>query len=186
MTEVPFCGLRLLADPGKVMTPRPATEALVDVALERIGSRPTLVADVGTGSGAVAVALASRAPNARVWATDTSLASVRLARANVCRNGLGERVSVLRGDLLDGVPRDLDLIVANLPYLAESLRPDRPELADEPPEAVFTAGDGLDPYRRLLEASRTALRRDGLLAIQLHGRVVTCEAGALDRLELAA
>lgn len=186
MTEVPFCGLRLLADPGRVMTPRPATEALVDVAVRRLGPRPGLVADVGTGSGAVAVALASRAPRARVWATDTNVSAVRLARANVCRHGLGERVSVLHADLLDGVPGELDLVVANLPYLAGRLRTERPELADEPPDAVFAAGDGLGPYRRLVEASRAALAPGGLLAIQLHGRVLTCEAGALDTLALAA
>lgn len=186
MTEVPFCGLRLLADPGKVMTPRSTTEALVDAAVERIGDGTALVADVGTGSGAVAVAIAARAPLSYVWATDTSCAAVRLARSNVCRHGLGERVSVLRGDLLEGVPDRLDVIVANLPYLAADLRPDRPELAGEPPEALFAEGDGLGHYRRLVAACRTALRPGGLLAIQLHGRVLTGEGGAFDELTLAA
>ena len=186
MTETPFCGLRLLTEPGKVMTPRPATEALVEAAVERIGDRPALVADVGTGSGAVAVAIASRAPRARIWATDTSCAAVRLARANACRQGLGERISVVHGDLLDGVPPELDLVVANLPYLAARLRADRPELAGEPPDAVFAAGDGLGPYRRLVQACETALRRDGVLAFQLHGRVVARNAWELDTLTLAA
>lgn len=181
-----FCGLRLMTEPGNVMTPRPATEALVEAAVERIGDRPALVADVGTGSGAVAVAIAAQAPRARIWATDTSCAAVRLARANVCRHGLGERVSVLRGDLMDGVPGELDLVVANLPYLAEHLRPLRPELADEPPEAVFCEGDGLGHYRRLVDACATALRPDGLLAIQLHGRVVLTEAVTLAEFDVAA
>ena len=186
MTEVPFCGLRLLAEPGKVMTPRPATEALVEAAVERLGDRAALVADVGTGSGAIAVAVATRARRTRIWATDTSCAAVGLARANVCRHGLGDRVSVLRGDLLEGVPGQLDLVVANLPYLAERLRPHRPALAGEPPEAVFAEGDGLAHYRRLVESCRSALRADGLLAIQLHGRVQLTEATALEELELAA
>jgi release factor glutamine methyltransferase len=186
VTEVPFCGLRLLADPGKVMTPRLTTQALVDAAVARIGERAALVADVGTGSGAVAVAVAANAPRARVWATDTSLQAVRLARANVCRHGLGDRVDVLHGDLLDGVPANLDLVAANLPYLAERLQPHRPELAGEPPEAVFAPGDGLGLYRRLVDACRTKLRPDGLLAIQLHGRVLVGEAAELDRLQLAA
>jgi release factor glutamine methyltransferase len=181
-----FYGLRLMTEPGKVMTPRPATEALVEAAVEWIGDRPALVADVGTGSGAVAVAIAARSPLARIWATDTSCDAVRLARANVCRHGLGERVSVVRGDLLQGVPGNLDLVVANLPYLAESLRPLRPELAGEPPTAVFAEGDGLGPYRRLVAACATALRPGGLLAIQLHGRVVLTEAEELAELELAA
>jgi release factor glutamine methyltransferase len=181
-----FCGLRLQAEPGKVMTPRPATEALVEAAVERIGDRLALVADVGTGSGAVALAIAARAPRARIWATDTSCAAVRLARANVCRHGLGERISVLRGDLLEGVPGDLDLVVANLPYVAEHLRPLRPELVDEPPEAVFCEGDGLGHYRRLVDACRWSLRPAGLLVIQLHGRVVSSEVTALADFQLAA
>jgi release factor glutamine methyltransferase len=186
VAEVPFCGLRLLDEPGKVMTPRPATEALVEAAVEWIGGRPALVADVGTGSGAVAVAIASRAPQARIWATDTSASAVRLARANVCRHGLGDRVSVLHGDLLDGAPNGLDLVVANLPYLPAGLRAERPELAGEPLDAVFAAGDGLDPYRRLLQACATALRPDGFLAIQLHGQVVGTDATELGALTLAA
>lgn len=184
--EVPFCGLRLLVEPGKVMTPRPATEALVEAAVERIAGRAALVADVGTGSGAVAVAIASRAPRVRIWATDTSASAVRLARANVCRHGLGDRISVVHGDLLDGSPAGLDLVVANLPYLAAGLRGERPELAGEPPEAVFAAGDGLDPYRRLAQACATALRPDGFLAIQLHGQVVGTHASELGALTLAA
>jgi release factor glutamine methyltransferase len=186
VSEAPFCGLRLLVEPGKVMTPRPTTEALVEAAVERIAGRAALVADVGTGSGAVALAIASRAPEARVWATDTSASAVRLARANVCRQGLGDRVSVVHGDLLDGSPMGLDLVVANLPYLASDLRAERPELAGEPPAAVFAAGDGLGPYRRLVEACQNVLRPDGYLAIQLHGKVVGTHASELTTLTLAA
>lgn len=186
MTETPFCGLRVLTEPGRVMTPRPSTEALVAAAAGRIGDRPALVADVGTGSGAIAVALAARAPRARIWATDVSCAAVRLARSNVALHGLGDRVSVVHGDLLKGVPASLDVVVANLPYLPERVRSHRLELVRDPPEALFAPGDGLGPYRRLVAACGSALRPDGLLAIQLHGRVVTCEAHELAALELAA
>ncbi|MGH3080031.1 MAG: N5-glutamine methyltransferase family protein [Gaiellaceae bacterium] len=186
MTETPFCGFRLLSLPGAVMSPRPATECLVDVAAERLGDRPARVADVGTGSGAIAVALALRAPQARVWATDSSPAAVALARANVCRHGLGDRVSVRRADLLDGVPGELDLVVANLPYLSDALRDERPELAGEPPEAVFAPGDGLGPYRRLVELCSRMLRPEGALALQLHRRVLVAEAPRLAELDLAA
>ena len=168
------------------MSPRPTTEALVDSAVERIAGRAALVADVGTGSGAVAVAIASRVPEARIWASDTSCSAVRLARANVCRHGLGNRISVVHGDLLDGSPTGLDLVVANLPYLAAELRAERPELLGEPPEAVFAAGDGLDPYRRLVQACENVLRPDGFLAIQLHGQVVGRHASELRGLTLAA
>ena len=186
MTATPFSGIRLLSAPGEVMAPRPATEALVDAAAERIGDGPAFVADVGTGSGAIAVALALRAPNARIWATDTSAAAVNLARANVAGYDLGDRVDVQHADLLDGVPRGLDLIVANLPYLPESLRDERPELAAEPPDAVFALGDGLDHYRRLLAAAVSKLRPGGALAIQLHRRVFVWETAELASFRKAA
>jgi release factor glutamine methyltransferase len=186
MIETPFCGIRLLALPGEVMSPRPATEALVDAAAELIGDRAAIVADVGTGSGAIAVALALRSPRAQLWATDTSLAAVALARANVCRHGLGDRISVQRADVLEGVPTGLDLVVANLPYLSDSLRDERPELVHEPPEALFASGDGLGPYRRLVEMCASALRPDGALAIQLHRRVLVAEATRLSELRVAA
>jgi release factor glutamine methyltransferase len=186
MTGTPFSGIRLLSAPGEVMMPRPATEALVDAAVERLGDRPALVADVGTGSGAIAIALARRAPGARIWATDTSAAAVNLARANVAQQKLGARIDVRHADLLDGVPSGLDLVVANLPYLPESLRPERPELASEPPDAVFAPGDGLGPYRRLLAVCSSTLRPDGAVAIQLHRRVWVWEAAQLSSVALAA
>jgi methylase of polypeptide subunit release factors len=92
----------------------------------------------------------------------------------------------VHGDLLDGSPAGLDLVVANLPYLAAGLQAERPELSGEPPEAVFAAGDGLGPYRRLVNACESALRADGYLAIQLHGQVVGMHASELSGLTLAA
>jgi release factor glutamine methyltransferase len=186
VTETPFSGIHLLGAPGEVMVPRPATERLVDVAAARLSDRAARVADVGTGSGAIAVALALRAPGARIWATDTSRAAVRLARANVSRHGLDDRVDVLHADLLDGVPGDLDLVVANLPYLSDSLRAERPELASDPPEAVFAPGDGLGHYRRLLAACGSALHPGGAVAIQFHRRVIVTEASELRELGFAA
>jgi release factor glutamine methyltransferase len=145
------------------MIPRPATERLVERALTRLGSEPARVVDVGSGSGALAVAIALRAPNA-----------VKLTRANVARHRLGRRVHVVQGDLLEAVPGKLDLVVANLPYLPERLRLESAyaDLRSEPPSAVFAAGDGLGPYRRLLEASRRRLTDRGALVIQYRGRVL--------------
>lgn len=186
MTETPFSGIRLLTAPGEVMTPRPATEALVDAAVELLGDRPARVCDVGTGSGAIAVALGLRAPNSRIWATDVSEAAVELARANVSRHGLADRISVSRGDLLEGIPGDLDLIVANLPYLPERLRSERPELAREPVVACFAPGDGLGHYRRLLAEAAAVLQPNGALLIQLHQRVIAMGAAELDHVYAAA
>jgi release factor glutamine methyltransferase len=173
-----FSGIKLLTAPGRVMTPRRATEHLVERALARLGSATAKVADVGSGSGAIAIAIALRAPNAEVWATDRSEAAVELTRANLARYGLEQRVRAVRGDLLESVPGVLDLIVANLPYLPERLRleVEYADLRAEPADAVFALGDGLGPYRRLLEASMHRLADHGALLVQFRGRILeaTC------------
>jgi release factor glutamine methyltransferase len=163
-----------VTEPGRVMTPRPASEQLVAAALERLGDSGTRVADVGTGSGAIAVAIALRAPKAEVWAVDLSGAAAGVARANVARYGLRSRVHVVQGDLLESVPGRLDLVVANLPYLPERLRAESAyaDLLTEPASAVFASGDGLGPYRRLLEASEHRLADDGALLIQFRRRIL--------------
>lgn len=164
------------------MTPQPASEGLVQVALELIGDRPASVADVGTGSGALAVAIAARAPRARVWATDTSPAAVELACENVRRHGLLHRVVVLEGDLLDPVPGPVDLVVANLPYLRAAERARHLELAAEPAEALFAGEDGLEPYRRLLDAAEERLSPSGALVVQYRRRVLQARREELDDL----
>ena len=179
VSETTFCDVPLLTAPGRVMTPRPATEELVAAAAARIRGRPARVADVGTGSGAIAVNLARLAPNAEVWASDVSAAAVLLARANAHRFGVGDRVHVRRGDLLEAVPGQLDLVVANLPYLPEAERRHYPDLAAEPDEAVFAPGDGLDPYRRLLRSAEEKLLPAGAVMIQLHRRLVVAERDEL-------
>jgi release factor glutamine methyltransferase len=175
VSHASFYGLPLLTSPGRVMTPRPATEQLVAAAAERIGERRARVVDVGTGSGAIAVSLALAAPRAEIWATDLSAAAVLLARANARRLGVADRVHAVRSDLLERVPGRLDLIVANLPYLPSEDRARYPELAVEPDDAVFAAGDGLDPYRRLLDSAGERLTATGAVVLQLHRRVVVAE-----------
>jgi release factor glutamine methyltransferase len=109
--EQRFCGLSLLGRPGKVMAPRSATEQIVSAALQRTGDRPARVVDVGTGSGAIAIAIAAASPHAQVWATDTNPAAIALARANVRRHGLEDRVAVRLGDLVEPVRGPIDLIL---------------------------------------------------------------------------
>jgi release factor glutamine methyltransferase len=163
------------------MTPRAATEAVVAQAVARIGDEPARVADVGTGSGAIAIAIARRTP-AEVWATDTCGWSIALATVNAYDAGVGDRVHVLEGDLLAPVPGDLDLVVANLPYLPYGDRALYPDLMGEPASAVFAEGDGLDPYRRLLEQAAPRLRLDGAVIFQLHRHVFVAEREELDAL----
>ena len=180
-----FSGLELGVRPGRVMIPRAATEGLVAAAVDRLGDGPARVVDVGTGSGAIAVAIADAAPQAEVWATDTSLAAVSLAHANARRHGLADRVTVCHADLLEGVPGALDLVVANLPYVPEARASFFPDLASEPPTAVFADGDGLHPYRRLIAACATRLRREGSLVVQFHRQVLAAERSELPELQAA-
>lgn len=177
-----FYGLGVATRPGAVMIPRPSGELLAAAALELLEQRPAVVADVGTGSGALALAVAIGAPRSRVWATDTSPAAVALADENVRRHGLGERVFVREGDLLDPVPEPVDVVVANLPYVPLSERGSDADLAGEPWEAVFADGDGLGPYRRLIGASAERLAPDGALLVQFRRRVLGARRDELETL----
>jgi release factor glutamine methyltransferase len=184
-----FHDLELETAPGRVFTPRPTTEALVDAALNRIDGEPMRIADVGTGSGAIALALAINKPEVEVWATDTNEDAVELARVNAEKLGVADRVHVLRGDLLDPVPAPVDLIVANLPYLPDSQHDSRYD--DEPDDAIYAPGDGLDTYRRLLDACRDGkLKSDGRVLLQYDGRPYEADCWQLEdlraRLEDAA
>ena len=171
--QTEFHGLTFVTEPGRVFSPRATTENLVDAALERLGDAPGRVADVGTGSGVVAVTLALRAPQIEVWASDTCGTALRVASANADR--LGAQVHIVHGDLLDGLPRDLDLIVANLPYLA----PGTPGYENEPEAAVFSTGDGLDHYRRLLSGAGDHLAAGGGVLLQFDGQVLEAERSEL-------
>jgi release factor glutamine methyltransferase len=140
------------------------------------------VADVGTGSGAIAIAIALACPSVEVWGTDTSSCAVALARTNVRRQQLEDRVYVFHGDLLAPVPPPVDLIVANLPYLAATAAGEHPDLRSEPVAAVFADGDGLEPYRRLVDVAATRLAAGGALLLQLHRRVVAASRAELPAL----
>lgn len=176
-----FCDLQLETAPGRVFTPRPATERLVEAALARIDGVPMRIADVGTGSGAIAVALAVSKPDVEIWATDTNDQAVELARANAERLGVSDRVHVLHGNLLDPLSEPVDLVVANLPYLPESEHDARYDA--EPDDAVYAPGDGLGPYRRLLDACRDGkLHTGGTVLIQFHGEPISADCWQLEDL----
>jgi len=176
-----FCDLQLETAPGRVFTPRPATEKLVQAALERIDGVPMRIADVGTGSGAIAVALAKQRPEVEIWATDTNADAADLARANAERLGVADRVHVLQGDLLDPLPAPVDLIVANLPYLPDSQHDERYDT--EPDDAVYAPGDGLDVYRRLLDACRDGkLKTGGTVVLQYQGEPYEADCWQLEDL----
>ena len=160
-----------------VLIPRPETELLVEQAvalaqnLRRTRSHlPPRIADVGTGSGAIAVALAHTLPWAQIVATDLSAAALAVASANAARNRVEPRIRFLAGDLLDPVcGQPFDLIVSNPPYVAESDRAGLDvEVRDyEPAQALFAGHDGLAIYRRLIPAAARALVAGGVLLLEI-------------------
>ena len=192
-----FAGLRLAVTPD-VLIPRPETEGLVEWALGLLGGdAPVVVADVGTGSGAIACALAAARPRARVIATDVSLPALDVAAANVAALGLGDRVHLLAADLLSplhgkrGGPETgsggaaipsgdrgadgrrersgLDMVVANPPYLQTGAIAGLPRevAAFEPRLALDGGPDGLRVIRRVVAAAAGALRPGGWLLMEI-------------------
>ncbi len=153
-----FYGLAFHVEPG-VFIPRPETETLVEEALRLAPQGPVTVADVGTGSGAIAISVAVSRPEATVYATDISHTALETAALNAREHGVGERVRLLRGDLLSPLRATVDLVLANLPYVMSSEIPTlEPEIRlFEPLEALDGGDDGLDLVARLLAPIESGL-----------------------------
>jgi release factor glutamine methyltransferase len=186
--EQQFMDLVLSVSPG-VFVPRPETEVLVEAALDAIrGIHSPTVVDVGTGTGAVALALKRHRPEATVWATDVSEAAVTLARGNAARLGLP--VEVRRGDLLEPLPEDLagriDLLVSNPPYVTSEEYDDLPEeVKAEPYEALV---GGMEFHRRLANLAPGWLAPGGWLVLEISAAqgadIRLLLAGMLDEVEV--
>ncbi|MFZ0820884.1 MAG: peptide chain release factor N(5)-glutamine methyltransferase [Candidatus Acidiferrales bacterium] len=169
-----FWGLEFQVTPD-VLIPRPETEHVVEAALERLGgarrNKPLRVADVGTGSGCIAVALAKELPSATIHATDVSGAALEIARRNAARHGVEDRVSFVECNLLEGVaePAQFDLIVSNPPYIGTRESESLPrEVRDhEPHDALFAGEDGMALYPPLIAQAAARLAPGGLLILEL-------------------
>lgn len=159
-----------------VLIPRPDTETLIEAALgwARARQRPLRIADVGTGSGCIAVTMACELPDAEVVASDVSAEAIAVARANAERHGVPDRVRFVHGEwtqpLRDHAP--FDMLLSNPPYVTES---ELDELAvdvrnHEPHTALVVAGDGLDAYRRILDGVDALLAADAYLAFEVDPR----------------
>lgn len=159
-----FRHLELKVD-ARVLVPRPETELLVEIGVDLLAHGARVV-DVGTGSGAIALALAHERPDLEVLATDISAGALDVARANAVRLGFDGAVTFRAGDLLAGAG-PVDAVLSNPPYVAEGERASlAPEITrHEPPGALFAGEDGLDVIRRLVPAAAQAGAR--LLAIEL-------------------
>ena len=172
--EQEFYGLALGVTPA-VLIPRPETEHLVEAVLAALDTTaPHRILDVGTGSGAIAIALAAHLPRASITATDISPDAIAVARGNAARHSLADRIQFLQSDLLTGLPnQEFDAVVSNPPYVSIADRATlHPQVRDyEPAEALFAGPDGLGIYRRLLPQAQAALTPNGLLALEIgHGQ----------------
>ena len=172
--EQEFFGLPFHVTPD-VLIPRPETEHLVEAAVARLKDVPSArVVDVGTGSGAIAVALAHSLPDAEVVALDISAAALSAAAENAKHNGVVARIRFLQSDLLGAVAEErFDAIVSNPPYIADSERNSLPvEVREhEPAQALFAGPTGLEMYRRLVPNALPLLVSGGWLMMEIgHGQ----------------
>jgi release factor glutamine methyltransferase len=170
--EKEFWSLPLEVGPG-VLIPRPETETLVQAVLDESGAGSILVADVGTGSGAVALALASELRDARILAVDSSPAALRIARRNAARLGL-DNVEILRGDLYRalrgrGLESRLDVLASNPPYVrASDWAGLQPEVRDHEPRAALVPGPtGLEIIARLVAGAPEWLKPGGRIFLEI-------------------
>lgn len=165
--EREFYGLSLYVD-RSVLIPRPETELMVTAALELAARRPVAtIADIGTGCGAIAIALAINLPQTKIYATDISEAALSVARRNCQRHGVSHRVHLLLGDLARPLAEPVDLLMANLPYVPDDELDDNHLAAYEPELALRGGWDGLQVIRRLLNSLDNYLHLGGTLLLEV-------------------
>ena len=166
-----FYGINVMLTPA-VLIPRAETEGLVEhalfMALMGMESTDMTIADVGTGSGAIAINLAIHLPAAKIFAVDVADEVLDVAAFNIRAHGVSERVILGIGDLLEPVPEPIDLIVANLPYIpTDRISTLQPEVQQEPALALDGGPDGLDLIRRLLTQAESKLKDSGIILLEM-------------------
>ena len=168
-----FYGVNLLVNPD-VLIPRPETECLVEhalfMALMGMETPELVIADIGTGTGAIAINLALHLPAARIYALDNYDPVLNVAAYNIRAHNVGDRITLGKGDLLEPLPEPVDLILANLPYLPTDRIPTlQPEVRWEPAQALDGGPDGLDLIRRLLQQAQAPdkLKEHGIILLEL-------------------
>jgi release factor glutamine methyltransferase len=165
-----------------VLVPNPDTELLVQLAVTRAreAGRPLRVADVGTGSGCIAIAVAHFAPDVEVWAGDVSTAALEVAARNVARHALEKRVHLACGDLMEPLPGAFDIVCANLPYLAAGSTL-AAEVTAQPSQALYAGGGGAELVIRLLEVAPAKLNRGGRVLVELDPAILAAAVDVADR-----
>jgi len=164
-----FFGLDFEVNPS-VLIPRPETELLVEKAIEFARQQNIrLIADIGTGCGAIAIALAKHLPDTIVYAVDISVDALKVAKTNCQNHNVDDRINLLHGNLFEPIPRPVDLIVANLPYVKNEDWANLPiEIkVNEPKSALAGGADGLDVIEELLSTARSKLRPNGAILFEI-------------------
>jgi release factor glutamine methyltransferase len=166
-----FYGLDLAVKQG-VLIPRPETELLVEqtlfLAMMHMEAGELVIAEPGTGSGAVSINLAIHLPMARIYATELYSEALKVAEYNIGRHNVADRVTLLQGDLLDPVDEAVDVIVGNLPYVPTDVIPTlQPEIQWEPRESLDGGPDGMDIIRRLLHQAQDKLKQNGVIILEI-------------------
>lgn len=193
-----FMSLEFLVDEN-VLIPRPETETLVEAVIERLrgheaeardgggGRAPVIVADIGTGSGAIAVSVAWFVRHASLIAVDISPGALRVARENARRHGVEDRIEFLEGDLLSplagrGLEGGIHAVVSNPPYLSRRMMASLPPEVAKEPRAALAGGDaGLDFAQAILDGARAYLAADGFVALEVgHDQAETVRRLAVD------
>jgi release factor glutamine methyltransferase len=162
-----FYGLDFIVN-RSVLIPRPESELLVEKAIAT-GKKHKInkIADIGTGSGAIAISLAVNLPDVTVYATDISARALKVAAQNCRQHGVAGRVVLLQGDMLEPLPGSVDLIIANLPYVKASDLPAAGPLRFEPPLALDGGEDGLDRIKAICHQAGAGFHREGRLMLEI-------------------
>jgi release factor glutamine methyltransferase len=159
-----FYGLDFYVD-SRVLIPRPESELLVETALALAQNRPlSTIAEIGTGSGAIAISLAINLPQVKIYATDISATALEIALLNCQKHGMIDRVHLLHGNMLDPVPEPVDLIITNLPYVKKS---DLASMRFEPALALDGGRDGMGKIRQLCQQAGGKLCPGGFLLLEI-------------------
>jgi release factor glutamine methyltransferase len=166
-----FCGYEIAVN-RHALVPRPETELLAECGwnfLSTINAQPSTVLDFGTGTGCIAVAVAAKCPAAKIFASDISAEALVLAKENVAKNKVSERIEFLHGDGFAALPQmQFDLIISNPPYIPTAeIETLQPEVKDFDPRAALDGGaDGLDFYRMFAKQAKQFLKSDGKIMLE--------------------
>ena len=178
-----FCGLKFKVD-SRAMIPRPETEELVREVVSHVYAIPNrkaanhwkydqlTIADIGAGSGNIAITLAKAAPFAKIFAIEKDANAYELAKENIAAHQVEGQIELIQGDLLEPLKEPIDIIVANLPYIPRSRFPSlAPEITKWEPRVALDGGtDGLRLYRKLFVQAQDAMKQNGLLFYEIDGR----------------